>query len=89
MSELPDKLTVLTIENRHGTDSWICEDMDVAYEILDKYVKDWWAEESDDGEDIPEDRDERIERYFEEIVADEYYSFSISKIYTKDNLNDD
>lgn len=63
--------------------------MDVAYEILDKYVKDWWAEESDDGEDIPEDRDERIERYFEEIVADEYYSFSISKIYTKDNLNDD
>lgn len=58
------KIWLLAIEHRHGTDHWACATEEVALAHLDAYIEEWWTQEVGD-EPIPEDRVDRIIRYFE------------------------
>ena len=58
-----DKVWLLAIEHRHGTDHWVCATEAIALSCVDNHVQRWWEDEIED-EDMPTDPDERTERYF-------------------------
>jgi hypothetical protein len=58
-----DKVWLLTIEHRHGTDHGVCATEAVARSVSDIHVEEWWEDEIED-EDMATDPDERTERYF-------------------------
>jgi len=71
-----NKIWLLTIEHRHGTDHWVCATEAVALSYLDNYVQQWWEDESEDedeDEEIPSGPSQRRERYFAEIAQSESY----------------
>jgi hypothetical protein len=83
--EQTDELFVLVIEHNSGTDAWVCEDEETAVESLDVFVQAWWDNEqsswdADDQIEIPEDRHERIDRYFQDVAPHETYTIKPSKI---------
>ena len=51
---------VLTIDTRYGIDAWAFTTLEAADRALDRYVVQNWG----DGP-MPEDRDERVEEYFD------------------------
>ena len=68
---------VLAISHRHGTNISVFTTEEKGYEALDEFVKEWWDTEIT-SEQMPDDRDGRISRYFE--LVDESYELEISPI---------
>lgn len=75
-----DTVWVLIIEHRHGSNIYVNKTKDGAAGELFSYVSEWWDEVRGRGRwgvndpgDIPADRDEAIETYFE-VVSDEFYT---------------
>jgi hypothetical protein len=62
---------VLTIEHRHGTDTFVCASELIAEECLDGYVRSWWDEEMGDTA-MPTTAEERIVQYFEAMAEEQY-----------------
>lgn len=88
--ETVDMIWILSIEHRHGYNYYACEDEEAARQQLDLYVREWWETENymnqDEGVEeieMPDDRGLRIERYFEELADDEYYTMDCSPLYRK------
>lgn len=67
----PETVWLLTIDHRHGTDTFVHKTEDGAKATLVCYVEDWWSEQCGDLE-IPDD-DVAITAYFD-AAGDEYYS---------------
>lgn len=74
-----DTVWVLTIDHRHGQDTWVHLTEDGARGTLVNYVCEWWSEltgrnaHADLPEQAPADDQEAINTYFE-WVGDEYYN---------------
>jgi hypothetical protein len=70
MSETNEKVWVLTINHKHGTDIWVRRAQESAWQILVDYVTEWWPGEKGD-EEMPEEPGDRVGLYFEDV--DEAY----------------
>ena len=71
-------LWLVSIETRHGTDNSAHITQAGAERAVQRYVAYWWdeemqAEHGDEAPPMPEDPDEAVTLYFEEL-DDEYYS---------------
>ena len=65
------KVWVITVEHRHGSDTWVRKSENGAISSLAAYVSEWWSETGQS--DMPTDAAEAIEKYFA-LVSDEFYS---------------
>ena len=63
------KIYILTIEHRHGINTYPCITEEIARRELTNYVAEWWV-----GEEVPNDVDEMIDEYFENQEPEECYS---------------
>lgn len=52
---------IVTVEHKHGTDSWAHRTFEGAIASLAEYCREWWAGE----DDPPEDDEQCIKDYFE------------------------
>lgn len=68
-----ERVTILTIDHRHGSNVYVCRNEDVAEQELLTFVKEWW-DEIPGMEDMPSDPWEAINAYFEAHADDEWYS---------------
>ena len=59
------KVHVLIINNKHGRKASVHASAESVAETLDRYVRERWDSVIDD--DMPEDRDNRIETYFDAV----------------------
>ena len=66
-------VSVLTISHRHGTDITVYAERSLADAALLEFVDAWWADEMGDAEP-PEDPDQRIAAYFDEMIENEEWS---------------
>lgn len=65
-SSTASTFTVLVIEHSRGVDVNLFDDEEKAFTALDEYVQLWWDQEMP-GDEMPDERDARIEQYFEDI----------------------
>lgn len=76
---------VLTVDHRHGRDTWVHATEEGAFGHLADYVSDWWTElvgRNDRVElpdEAPADTREAINTYFE-TVGDEYYDIESKEV---------
>jgi hypothetical protein len=63
-------LWLLSIEHRHGIDSFIFLTEGEAKRALSEYVYQWWAEEMPENIALPLDEDEATRIYFEYVDAE-------------------
>lgn len=67
------KIYPAIIEHRHGTDLYLGKSEDELKDKIYEYVDNWWTDELP-LEDMPEDRDEAINNYFE-LVEGEFVTY--------------
>lgn len=60
----PDRVIVLLIDHRHGTDVSLHRTQKGAHKALVEYVRDEWKNEQLE-ESMPKDEEEMIEQYFQ------------------------
>jgi hypothetical protein len=65
-NEANEKVWVLTINHKHGTDIWVRRTQESAWQILVDYATEWWAGEMA-GAEMPEEPGDRVSLYFEEV----------------------
>jgi len=80
-----NKVFILIIEHRHGTDVWAHSTREKAEESLEKYVMGWWEEEMDSEMPTEMQMWDKITEYFDkvenenwritELEIDEFFSF--------------
>lgn len=73
-----ERVVILTIDHRHGTDVSAYRTHDGASKAVAAYVKDWWNDLSrwtDDPPELPKDDNEAISLYFD-IMEDEHVEFT-------------
>jgi hypothetical protein len=67
----PKTVYVVTIEHRHGIDTYVCATNEGAWKQLHDYVKEWWESEAVPGE-IPEHPPEAVRDYFDHVETEFY-----------------
>lgn len=77
-----EAVVILSIEHRHGHDSWACDTEQTAYGVLDHYVQTWWDDEMPADAAMPPSAEERREAYFEQVCM-ESWCISASPIITR------
>lgn len=70
---------ILTIDHRHGTDTFVVHNPGQAEEMIGHYVDEWWETDGPD-EPMPEDAEEKVARYFEFQAGRESYSITEARI---------
>lgn len=68
------RLTTLAISHRYGSEVYLCLGEDAAQEILHNWVEQFWEEACD--EKIPEDRQDAIDKYFNDHPGCEGYDLT-------------
>lgn len=76
-----DDVFVLTIEHKHGSDSWVATDQDALTGCLYDFVSSWWEQELGDIP-MPDDHDEAIQQYFTAMGGIEFRTVTTAKIHT-------
>lgn len=70
-----ERIILLTIDHKHGTNTYACRDDETAEQELCQYVRTQWDVTGNEGDvKMPEDPDEAIEMYFGFHQEDEWYS---------------
>ena len=73
----------LVIENRYGTNCYVCDSDATAQAALANYVREYWKEEM--GDELPPSRvSQMIERYFES--CGESYTVTDTTTYTEQDI---
>lgn len=70
---MEDKVWVLVIEHRHGFNHYVNKTNEGMLNALAEYCKEWW-EELQYSEEIPSDRGELIDTYFDNVY-EEWYTY--------------
>lgn len=68
----PMQVILLTITHKHGDNEHVCINKEAAMSHLYEYVSDEWEGEID--AEMPDDKDDAIEMYFDEMAEKEWYS---------------
>ena len=80
-----ERVHVLMIEHRHGSDVYVCRTEAIAHNHLDRYVREWWEYEME-GQPMPKDADQRWQQYFAEMSekrGEEFYTLWETQILEK------
>jgi len=72
-------MEILTIYHSYDHDNYISESHEALLSKLDWFVKDWWEMELP-GTDMPENRQDRIDVYFDAMFGIEDYEFDIAEV---------
>ena len=67
----PKTVTVVTIEHRHGTDTYVCATNAGAWKMLREYVAEWWETEAVPGK-IPKHAVDAVNAYFSHLDTEFY-----------------
>jgi len=65
---------VVAIEHKHGMNTSVFETREDAQASLYEYVKEWWDSDGPQGEEIPTNASQAIERYFHHDYVTESYT---------------
>lgn len=75
----PDRVYVLLIKHKHGTDLTVFRRDDAAYKALEEYCRTWWDHEFSDDTEMPENGDQLVRDYFAH-VEDEDWSVDMCEV---------
>jgi hypothetical protein len=85
-NRIVERLTILTIDHNHGTNTYLCRTEEVADRELFNYVKENWDIKTDPQNDssplytMPLEPAHAIETYFSYHSEDEWYSIDFQEV---------
>ncbi len=82
----PGFVWLLVIEHQYGNDIHVCITDDVAVQVLDGYVQEWWEKEMN-GLEMPVLTVDRIEQYFERQGSGEAYYLTKEEVLSESTVH--